>query len=148
MTRLGRSAALMAVLALVAGCAQQPRLARVATTSASTCASGDTAMRRSVLYFGAAIPNSSDTVDATEWQAFLDREVTPRFPDGLTWFDARGQWRGHDGQVIGEASRVLILLHGDDAAATASVDAIRSAYQQTFAQEAVMVEREPSCVAI
>lgn len=147
MTRLNRAAMLIAAILLVAGCAHQPRLAPAATTSASTCASGDTAMRRSVLYFGAAIPNSSDTVDAAEWQAFLDREVTPRFPDGLTWFEARGQWRGHDGQVIGEASRVLILLHGDDAAATASVEAVRSAYTQTFAQEAVMVEREPSCVA-
>jgi hypothetical protein len=100
-----------------------------------------------VLYFGAAVPNSSDTVDANEWQTFLDREVTPRFPDGLTWFDARGQWRGGNGQVIGEPSRVLILLHSDDVAATASVEAIRNAYKQTFAQEAVMVEREPSCVA-
>jgi len=147
MNPANRIVALIAALALVAGCAHQPHSHAESTTPATTCASGDTAMRRSVLYFGAAIPNSSDTVDATEWQAFLDREVTPRFPDGLTWFDARGQWRGHDGQVIGEASRVLVLLHGDDAAATASVEAIRNAYKQTFAQEAVMVEREPSCVA-
>ncbi|HWT16349.1 MAG TPA: DUF3574 domain-containing protein [Patescibacteria group bacterium] len=104
-------------------------------------------MQRSVLYFGAAIPNSSDIVDAAEWQAFLDREVTPRFPDGLTWYDARGQWRGNDGQVIGEASRILILLHGNDGEAAASIEAIGAAYKQTFAQEAVMVEREPSCVA-
>ena len=49
--------------------------------------------------------------------------------------------------MIGEDSRVLILLHGDDAAATASIETIRNAYKQTFAQEAVMVERELSCVA-
>lgn len=138
MTRLTRIATLMAAVALVAGCAHQPR---------STCTSGDTALRRSVLYFGAAIPGSTDTVDGVEWQAFLDTEVTPRFPDGLTWFDAHGQWRGQDGRIVGEPSRVLILLHGEDAAATASVEAIRSAYKQAFAQEAVMVEREPSCVA-
>ena len=138
MTRLNRIAALMAAVTLVAGCAHQPR---------STCAPGDTALRRSVLYFGAAIPGSTDSVDGVEWQTFLDTEVTPRFPDGLTWFDAHGQWRGRDDQVIGEASRVLILLHDDDVATTASVEAIRTAYKQAFAQEAVMVEREPSCVA-
>lgn len=147
MNPANRFVALTATLALVAGCAHQPHSHAESTTAATTCAPGDAAMRRSVLYFGAAIPDSSDTVDATEWQAFLDREVTPRFPDGLTWFDARGQWRGQDGQVIGEASRVLVLLHGDDAAAAASVEAIRNAYKQSFAQEAVMVEREPSCVA-
>jgi hypothetical protein len=147
MTRLTRTATLIAATTLAAGCVHPPRLGHVSTASAPTCAPGDTALRRSVLYFGAAIPNRSDTVDAAEWQAFLDREVTPRFPDGLTWFDARGQWRGHDGQVIGEPSRVLILLHGEDDASAASVEAIRSAYKQAFAQEAVMVEREPSCVA-
>ena len=147
MNPANRIVALIATLTLVAGCVHQPHSHAEPTTAAATCAPGDTAMRRSVLYFGAAIPDSSDTVDAAEWQAFLDRDVTPRFPDGLTWFDARGQWRGHDGQVIGEDSRVLILLHGDDAAATASIETIRNAYKQTFAQEAVMVERELSCVA-
>jgi hypothetical protein len=142
-----RITTLVAAVGLVAGCAHQPYSRGESTAPTATCAPGDTAMRRSVLYFGAAIPDSSDTVDAAEWQAFLDRDVTPRFPDGLTWFDARGQWRGHDGQVIGEDSRVLILLHGDDAAATASIETIRNAYKQTFAQEAVMVERELSCVA-
>ena len=147
MTRLTRITALIAATMLAAGCVHPPRLGQVSTASAPTCAPGDTALRRSVLYFGAAIPNRSDTVDAAAWQAFLDREVTPRFPDGLTWFEAHGQWRGQDGRIVGEPSRVLILLHGEDAAATVSVEAIRTAYKQAFAQEAVMVEREPSCVA-
>ena len=85
-----RITTLVAAVGLVAGCAHQPHSHAESTTPATTCASGDTAMRRSVLYFGAAIPNSSDTVDATEWQAFLDREVTLRFPDGLTWFECGG----------------------------------------------------------
>ena len=108
---------------------------------------------RSELYFGVGEESGvadrpqDRPIDEAQWRSFLDREVTPRFPDGLTWFDARGQWRGHDGQVIGEPSRVLILLHGEDDASAASVEAIRSAYKQAFAQEAVMVEREPSCVA-
>lgn len=140
-----RIAALLISLTLAAGCAH--RAPAAANDAAVACPRGGDLMQRSVLYFGAAIPNGSDTVDAAEWQAFLDREVTPRFPDGLTWFDAHGQWRGADGQVIGESSRVLILLHGNDSEAAASIEAIRVAYKQNFAQEAVMVEREPSCVA-
>lgn len=141
-----RLPALLIPLAFAAGCAHRaPAAVAPAKDVVLACPRGGDLMQRSVLYFGAAIPNSNDTVDAAEWQAFLDRDVTPRFPDGLTWFEARGQWRGNDGQVIGEASRVLILLHGDGDGD--AIEAIRSAYKQTFAQEAVMVEREPSCVA-
>lgn len=148
MIRPIRVPALFIAIVLGVGCAHRaPTDVASENNAAIACPAGGELMRRSVLYFGAAIPNSSDTVDAAEWQAFLDREVTPRFPDGLTWFDAHGQWRGQDGQVIGETSRVLVLLHGNDSEAAASIEAIRTAYKQTFSQEAVMVEREPSCVA-
>ena len=32
-------------------------------------------------------------VSESQWARFVDREITPRFPDGLTVFDASGQWR-------------------------------------------------------
>jgi len=115
---------------------------------AIACAAGETAMQRSTLYFGAAIPGSTDTVDAVEWQRFLDSSVTPRFPDGLTWLDARGQWRGKDGRVIGEPSRVLILLHPDDGETHTAIDAIRAEYQRAFAQEAVLHEHASVCAAL
>jgi hypothetical protein len=47
-----------------------------------------------------------------EWQQFVDRDVTPRFRDGLTVFDARGQWLGQNGQVAREQSKALMLIHG------------------------------------
>ncbi len=31
-------------------------------------------------------------ISEERWRAFLDKEVTARFPDGLTVFDAYGQW--------------------------------------------------------
>lgn len=113
----------------------------------TTCHRGETAMQRSTLYFGAAVPNSLDTVDAGEWQQFLVHEVTPRFPDGLTWFEAHGQWRGQDGEVIGEASRVLVLLHADERESRGAIAAIRTAYRGTFAQEAVLHEHVRVCAA-
>ena len=32
-------------------------------------------------------------VTETKWSRFVDQEITPRFPDGLSVVDARGQWR-------------------------------------------------------
>ena len=46
---------------------------------------------RTELLFGAA------EVDTPSWARFVAGAVTPRFPDGLTILDARGQWRGPGG---------------------------------------------------
>ena len=108
MSRIFASALLGLSLLALAGCLRPDAHRGPRPTQppvAIACAAGETAMQRSTLYFGAAVPGSTDTVDAVEWQRFLDSSVTPRFPDGLTWLDARGQWRGKDGRVIGEPSR-------------------------------------------
>src|SRR5690606_33904629 len=50
---------------------------------------------RSELYFGVGKANVDPGVDAigeAQWREFLDGEVTPRFPDGLTVVDGYGQW--------------------------------------------------------
>jgi hypothetical protein len=65
-------------------------------------------MLRTELYFGIA-RRGGGTVGDDEWRAFLRDEITPRFPDGLTVLDARGQWRGHDGELI--RSRVVMVLY-------------------------------------
>jgi hypothetical protein len=44
------------------------------------------------LLFGRNIEGRANVSDA-QWTDFLGREVTPRFPDGLTVFEAAGQWR-------------------------------------------------------
>ncbi len=51
----------------------------------------DNRMMQTTLYFGLSRPAGKD-ITAQEWQQFVDRDVTPRFRDGLTVFDARGQW--------------------------------------------------------
>ena len=45
-------------------------------------------------------------VSDAEWRAFLETEVTPRFPDGLTVLTAYGQWRSSSGELARETSRV------------------------------------------
>jgi hypothetical protein len=143
---------LVAVVAIVLplqGCLvlrQDGQSQRARTLALTACHHGETTMQRSTLYFGAAIPNSDDTVDAGEWQRFLDETVTPKFPDGLTWAPAQGQWRGADGRVIGEDSRVLVLLHDDKPATRKALAAVADEYRRRFSQEAVLHERSAACV--
>lgn len=94
---------------------------------------------RTELYFGRNKPTGG-TVSDTDWQAFVDDFVTPRFPDGLTILDADGQWKGKDGSIAREQSMVIVLLYPRKVRKTmnAKIEEIRSEYKKRFAQEAVM----------
>src|SRR5260370_41214423 len=47
------------------------------------------------LYFGLGLAGQpSQGISEASWRDFLDREVTPRFPSGLSVLDAYGQWQG------------------------------------------------------
>ena len=82
------------------------------------------------------------------WARFVAREITPRFPDGLTVTDASGQWRDRaDGTIVHEPSkRVEIVLPGtaDD---DSRLDAIVTAYKRNFHQQSVAVIVRPACVS-
>src|SRR3981081_3960666 len=58
-------------------------------------------------------------VSETQWARFVDREITPRFPDGLTVFDTKGQWRDTQrNRIVREPSKLVqIVLPGKAAAA-------------------------------
>ena len=103
------------------------------------------AQLRTTLYFGLARPKGS--VSELDWQMFLRDEVTSRFPDGLTVWDANGQWRGAAGTIDHENSKVLLLVHPDTPAARASVQGVIERYRKTFEQESVLWETARVCVA-
>jgi hypothetical protein len=94
---------------------------------------------RTELFFGTAKPDGSAVSDA-EWEAFLDAEITPRFPDGLTVLSGAGQWQGEDDQIVEERSKIVILLYPREAVdeSNAEIEQIRSAYEQQFQQESVL----------
>ena len=94
------------------------------------------AWQRCELFFGQSIPGGGE-VSPAQWQAFVDREVTPRFPQGLTVLQAHGQWRNAHGGIDREASRVLVLLVPADEARGPRIDELRDAYRQQFRQESV-----------
>ncbi|MFD7907284.1 DUF3574 domain-containing protein [Kitasatospora sp. NPDC059722] len=94
---------------------------------------------RTELFFGTERPDGGPAVTEQEFQAFVDSEITPRFPDGLTIEDGRGQYRDRHGVIEHERSYLVTLLYPLPAARTAgaAVEEIRRAYDQRFQQEAV-----------
>lgn len=133
------------VLAAMLPCAAATSAA--AQSPASAC--HGTQQRRDVaeLLFGRDIANRLG-VSESAWRRFVAREITPRFPDGLTVSDALGQWRDPDnGRIVRESSkRVEIVLpgHSDDAA---RLDAIVSAYKRQFHQRSVELVVQSACVS-
>jgi hypothetical protein len=94
-------------------------------------------LQRTELYFGMARPDGS-VVSQQDWQAFVDEQLTPRFPEGLSVFEVQGQWRMNDGEIVREPSRVVLLLHEKDKEVKAQLDSLIDVYTQRFDQEAVM----------
>jgi hypothetical protein len=104
-----------------------------------------TAQVRTTLYFG--LSKQKGSVSELEWQMFLKDEVTARFPDGLTTWEAEGQWRGSDGTIGHERSKVLLLVHPDTPAARTSVQTVIERYRKGFDQESVLWETARVCAA-
>ena len=103
-------------------------------------------MARLELLFGTGRRGAS-LVSEREWSAFLDEEITPRFPEGLTVLSAYGQWRGQSGTISKERSIVLVIWYEPNQSREAAIEAIRLAYKERFAQESVMRVDGLSCVS-
>lgn len=103
---------------------------------------------RTELYFGSERPGPD--VSRREFARFLDEEITPRFPDGLTLLSGRGQFREADGKIVEETSFVLILFapYEDRAESSALVEEIRRLYVSEFNQESVLRVDDPRPVRV
>jgi len=82
------------------------------------------------------------------FKRFVAREITPRFPDGLTVIDTTGQWRDPaSGRILREPSKlVTIVLPGNDDD-EARLGAVASAYKRQFRQQSVGVVVQSACVS-
>ena len=117
-----------------------------AAETAAACRTGAATYARLELLFGLGKQGGGEASEE-EWRAFLETEVTPRFPDGLTMLAAYGQWRGRSGEVSREPSRVLVIWHRRGAGGETDIEAIRAAYRAQFNQESVMRVDGVSCVS-
>ena len=82
------------------------------------------------------------------WSRFLAAEVTPRFPDGFTVLDARGQWRAPGGPTISrERSKVVMIAMPPRADNDERLQKIIQAYKARFKQQSVGLILRPACVS-
>ncbi|MDB5036372.1 MAG: hypothetical protein JWQ98_3613 [Chlorobi bacterium] len=89
------------------------------------------------LYFGREIPGRGALTE-DEWRGFLRDAVTPKFPDGLTHWNAEGQWRNSSGAIVREETFVLELIHPDSERDDAAIAGIIERYKSLFHQESVL----------
>ena len=136
-----KALALLLVLSLSACAGTLPHaITPVATTPAWV---------RSELYFGlgaeSGVPDRPQDapIGEKQWRGFLDAEVTPRFPGGLTVLDAYGQWRPADAGIPSRLrSKVLVILHEDTPQRRADIEAIRTAWKRMTGQDSVLWAKE------
>ena len=113
--------------------------------AASECGPNGTDRVRTTLYFGLSRPTG--TVPDSEWRSFLHNQVTPRFPQGLTVWEADGQWQRSDGAIDTERAKVLLLVHDGKPKARADLTEIVGLYKRQFQQESVLWESARICAA-
>jgi hypothetical protein len=102
---------------------------------------------RTELFFGSSKSDGS-TVTDEEFERFLKREITPRFPDGLTLLIGTGQFKNSKGEIIQEKSRLLILIYPfEESGSSERIEQIRDAYKSAFSQESVIRADSLSCIS-
>lgn len=128
---------LLLLLPLLAGCTQPP-----------ACGAGLAPSVGLTGYFGLAMPGNRQ-VSPAQWQAFQDSELQPRFPAGFTVSEATGSWRGPEGRIATDPTRVFFVLApaGQAAAAQAGLEQAIAAYRHAFQQQSVGLLVQPGCTS-
>ncbi|WP_076859866.1 DUF3574 domain-containing protein [Bradyrhizobium mercantei] len=104
-------------------------------------------MMQAELLFGRRIAGHGRVSDA-QWSDFLLKEVTPRFPDGLTLLRASGQWRDPDtGRITREQSFVVRIIAAETPETLARLTQIGAAYRQRFHQQSVGLTLSTTCAS-
>ena len=89
------------------------------------------------LYFGRNIGDTAVVSDSA-WNGFVRAVLTPAFPEGATVWDAAGQWRAPNGQLVRERSFVVELVHLVTPDVEARVQRVMADYKTRFAQQSVL----------
>lgn len=110
---------------------------------------------RTELYFAIGLQEGSPEFDVGDkamkvegWRRFLDEVVTPLFPDGLTVFDATGQWLSERFESPPKLdSRVLVILHPATEEADRRIEKIRTEFLELTGQQSVLRVSQPAEVS-
>lgn len=140
------SVTLTKLAALVCLALAAAALAACAAADEPVCAEGAELFVRYELFMGRS-NQSGEVVDDGAWTAFLEDTVTPRFPDGLTVIDGHGQWRGSDGAVQRERSKLLVILAPPGGDGDRLISEVSEEYKRRFDQESVLRVVSDACVS-
>jgi hypothetical protein len=92
---------------------------------------------QTTLYFGLKTADGRG-ISEQQWSTFLAEVVTPRFPQGLTVVTAYGQGAGPRTDTgLAELTKVLIVVHPDDAAKAEAIAEIKAQYSREYGGAAV-----------
>jgi hypothetical protein len=131
-----RSILALLMLATLTGCASLPQ----------ACLPPAQDMASAELFFGRKIGPRVAVTDA-DFARFTAEEITPRFPDGLTVLDAKGQWRDSArGALIHEPSKLVLIVFRDEPQRRADLSAVAEAYKAKFRQQSVLTAVRSVCV--
>ena len=83
-----------------------------------------------------------------KWSRFVDREITPRFPNGFSVVDARSQWFDNVRKtIVYESSKLVTIVFFSEVADDPRLQEIIAAYMTQFKQQSVgLIVRLP-CVS-
>ena len=113
---------------------------------AGACPQGLREASTAQLFFGRNVSFTGEVSEA-DWRAFLEAEVSPRFPDGLSVSDVYGQWKSRAGDFVREDSKALFIVLAGRPDEQQRLDLIRDAYKRRFHQQSVLLVEERACVA-
>jgi Protein of unknown function (DUF3574) len=101
------------------------------------------------LYFGLGPAEHPEKgISEADWRDFLDKQVTPRFPSGLSVVDVYGQWQGND-QPTPERlrSKMLVIDYPDTQANRDKIEAIRAAWKVKTGDRSVLRVTQPADIS-
>jgi hypothetical protein len=118
-----------------------------ASAQSGECHAGQKSQQVAELLFGRKIGERVG-VSETQWARFVDREISPRFPDGLTVLDAKGEWRDTArNTIVHEPSKVVEIVLPGKPGDVDALNQIAQAYKTRFRQQSVGIVVRAACVS-
>jgi hypothetical protein len=111
----------------------------------AACPTGESQVRIAQLFLGAS---SHGRVSDRALRRFVDQEITPRFPDGVSVVDGGPQWTGKSDGLIRDSAKVVLIALPASGDAHRRVQAVRDAYRARFGLDSFVAIPPATCMAI
>ena len=132
------------VAAALSACVTHPP--NLVTGAARPCPNGGY-RQTAELVFGRVSGNGKGGVSEVEFAKFLDGEVSPRFPQGMTVIDAEGRWTPPAGSMIRTPAKMVMIILPGNADDAKKLDAVRVAYKTRFHQPSALLMTTGDCAS-